>query len=149
MPRYLLIGGNHDQAGKKYKKGQTVESEVDLTEMFPEKFTLVADVIGPDGKIVQTPVAPPPKIPAPTEQNKVKAAEGVVKTEKKVDDEEAVLENEVSADFHDAAKINLRVVKHSNRRFNVLDPQDLETPLNDSPITKGDVEKLLKKFLEA
>lgn len=149
MPRYLLIGGNHDQAGKKYKKGQTVESEVDLTEMFPEKFTLVADVIGPDGKIVQTPVAPPPKIPAPTEQNKVKAAEGVVKTEKKVDDEEAVLENEVSADFPDAAKINLRVVKHSNRRFNVLDPQDLETPLNDSPITKGDVEKLLKKFLEA
>jgi len=39
MASYKVAAGIHHQDGKKYKKGEVVESAQDLTVLFPEKFT--------------------------------------------------------------------------------------------------------------
>jgi hypothetical protein len=41
MASYKVTTGIHFQEGKKYKKGDTVESAMDLITLFPEKFTKV------------------------------------------------------------------------------------------------------------
>lgn len=38
MPRFRVKAGSHVQAGKVYPKGSVVESDVDLTKVFREKF---------------------------------------------------------------------------------------------------------------
>ena len=119
-----------DEAGKVYKKGEAVESELPLMTMFPNSFKTVEQV----------------QAEVPPAANKKKEK----KEEKKEDDEAAAesLGKDVTESFEDASENGLLVFK-KGRRYFVADPSEPTEALNEDELKKKkDVSTFIAEWME-
>jgi len=143
MNKFLLNGGNHVEDGKNYVKGEVVTSKLDLASLFPNKFQKVEAVSGGDGVTIVTPVIPTPKKvgTVPQKDEKIEPEAKSLQGEPAKEQPDGT---EVTKDFPQAEGLNLKVMKVSPRRFNVVDLEDSTKPMNEAPMPKDKVESYLK-----
>lgn len=53
MPKFKIKEGTHIQGGRTYTKGQVVESPLDLTTLFKEKFERVTEPTPPAPQLTE------------------------------------------------------------------------------------------------
>jgi hypothetical protein len=90
---YKLKGGSHTQDGRKYKNGDIIESDIDLTVTFRGKFTEVFDDSVKDtGKQVEVAKAPKIALSVDEDADKTnsKSADDVIDDE----DEDVIIDDE-------------------------------------------------------
>lgn len=120
MGHYQVVAGLHHRKGEVFKKGDVVESESDLTELYPKKFREVSSTIS-------------------------KLSKGKSKTGALLDKNKGLVGKDVSRLFPTALEKSLRVLRTDDQRYHVTTEDDPATPLNPQPLLKLKV----KKFLEA
>jgi len=149
MALFRLIGGKHTQDGTKYRKGDTIESDVDMVKKHPNKFEAVFVQEVPTQKKIQAP-AP---IPVPETQKAAKKEKEAVENIRplKVPAPMPIPEpvkNDVTKQFPVATELDLRVIRKGKMKFNIVEASDPETPLNAKALTKTEVNRMLEKFAE-
>lgn len=124
--------------GRKYVKGDIVDSESDLTKVFLLKFRRRKDLEG--APVAQAPVATnPPVVPAAPKQGADAGGE------------ETPAENplgvEVSSEFSEAKDSAIMVFKRKDGKFNVAEADRPTEALNEKPLTKAQAAKLVASLV--
>lgn len=152
MSLYKLKGGQHNHSdGKTYKKGDLVESEANLAEIFTNKFE----------RIYETEEAPSvgtsfPSVKVSSAKSKVTIVD--LPADSKEEDEEEFKEEdeekeivdrgkEVTKNFPVAVDQDLKVFK-KGRLYFVYD-MDPAVPITEEGLTKAKVKKFIEDYLEA
>lgn len=122
--KFKNLGGNHDENGVIYVKGDIIESDRDLDEMFTHKFQRVAEA-PPEPKrkklkVKKKSTAKPPQEPA---------------------DKRGV---DVTEEFDPGE--GLKIFRRGSK-FHVYE-EDSTDPLNDKGLNKVDVESFVEDYLE-
>ncbi len=150
---FRVMGGSHVQDGKKYKKGDLVETSLDLCSMFRGKFKRVykeelaelkdqgVEYVGADNK---------PDIPKPEDVKPVETSTSE-KTETKQDTstQEPVKPTsehgkDVTSEFPTADKAGLLVFEKS-KWYTVVDKADNQV-LNEKKLRKAEVEDFVEQY---
>jgi hypothetical protein len=153
MPKFQVVSGFHvDEEGRKYSKGEVVESPHDLTATFRGKFTRVEATIAdfrPQGgpPIAYTdrpltapqmaPVAPQPGGPAIASQPAETAETGIPGS----------LGEDVTARFSKAVEQDYKVFKKGPKFF-VADSDSPNKPLNPDGAKRDEVDGIIEKALK-
>lgn len=153
MPKFQVVSGFHvDEAGRKYSKGEVVESPHDLTATFRGKFTRVeatiADFLPQGGPPIaytdrpltapQTaPVAPQPGGPAVASQPAETDGVGAPGN----------LGEDVTARFPKAVEQDYKVFKKGPKFF-VVDGDEPAKPINPDGAKRDEVDGIIDKDLK-
>jgi hypothetical protein len=170
--KFKVIAGTHQEAdGKVYRAGtknDTVETDLNYLEKFPNKFELIGDPAqlknakqeegpsdaaavreGSGGLIanVSRSQFPEVKEEGPTEAKAPKGKGTKAKRAAAEEDDEGVEEageNDVTSQFPAAVEADLVVTKTEDGRYNIAKADAPDEPLNEAPLTKAGVGKHLK-----
>ena len=150
MAKYQLIGGQHEQFGKTYKKGDVIDTPIDLCKLFRGKFQRViteggspvaVQLVQPQGKAPASPEKPPaPSTPKEDGAPKTseKAGSGATKD---------VRGRNATEHFPQAVDDDFAVFK-KNRVYFVYDVDDPDIALNKDGLKKAEVGPFIQKHLE-
>ena len=151
---FKLIGGQHAQGDKVYKKGDLVRSKDDLVKKFPNKFEKSDKV---DKRDAAEPLQDAPIINAPKgktikrvkKSKKDEETQTVTKPTKGAADDgqhDLVEMEDVTDKFPDAADSPLKVYK-SKDGYRVVDSEKDDEVLNEEPLEQSQVGPFLDKNL--
>jgi hypothetical protein len=152
---FKVKGGTHEQNGKSYKKGDFVDTELPLTEMFRGKFERQFDQetlkdTGVVSKISKPNITPPPlggsKAVTAELPSKEKEAVLDIKDETFVEEyPESLYGTDVTDKYPTAEEVHVKVFEKSKWCV-IVDPID-ERVLNDKKLRGKDVEDFLEDLL--
>ena len=129
--KFVVESGVHSQAGQEYKKGDVVDCDRNLIELFPNKFKR-----GPEEPVIQANLDKVPDSVVLDEAVKVTAPIPVV---------EKPLGKDITDSNPAAVKLGLMVFELENGDFAVTDEKDHTKPLNAAPLkSKTDLVNFLK-----
>ena len=144
---YRLRAGSHKQGGKRYKKGDIVDTTFDLCSMFRNKFEVVHEDLNDTGTEEETKRGKKPNIPPPVDKGKDKAEDKVVDKGTKSKSLSTLYGEEVTSGFPTAEKVKVRVFEKL-RWYMIIDCDDDEV-LNEKKLRKKEIEPFLEQYLEA
>jgi len=148
MRYFEVLGGNHVQDEKTYKKGDVVETNMDLVTMFPRKFN---EIVGP-GKKAQKEVKGKTLNDELKEQG-IDDLTGLPKEDADVDididvcDIKSALGKNVTELYPLATENNL-VVLRKNSWFHVADADNPDVALNAKGMKKVAVKEFVEEIIE-
>ena len=165
MMHFRLLGGEHVEGKKTYKKGAQVPSITDLCSRFKNKFERILSQEQLDGitNVPSQPTIPEPKagtdekkdsVPASSEEEEVEEVDeiGELDEEEEEEKEEDTVPDygtDVTKEFPKAEKAGYRVHEPSKAWFNVIDP-DADDPadavMNESKLRRKSVDGFLAKL---
>lgn len=134
MQRFRHIGDSVHYYGegktkRTLTKGQTIDSEMDLVNVFPGVFELVGEVVRNQTSV---------RVAVPAETVTAGGAGHSLFAEEDEEDAPGAIAagEDVSEQFPEAGKAGLRIYQ-VGKLFNVIDPARPEAPLNPRPVTKA------------
>ena len=134
--KFKLLNGFFDDkfSGKRIEKGGIVESQKDLCELFPNKFSLLNTTADPVKSTV-------PEVKSIPKQEPIIEQAPIPTPQKKT----TLLGTDVTDRFPVASKSSLRIFRKGNT-YNVTDNEELGVALNDQPLNKIGLSEFLKSY---
>ena len=147
---FRLKGGKHIQDGKKYKKGDIIDTFIDLAKIFRGKFEKVSKEFVEEARAS---ITTNPEIPLSVEDDAVvepvkeQPESDFAEEESETLEEDAEVDygKEITSEFPTAAEIEVKVYAKSNW-CTVIDTRDNEV-LNTKKLRKKNVEEFLQSYL--
>lgn len=154
--RFRVKNGKHHENGVKYGKNDVVESDRPLDKLFVNKFEVLPDEpstpkakkaakVVAEGEEVETEEDPKDATGASIKSTQ---KEGVMDRPNKDVDSSALsseLGDNVTTDFPTALDAGVVVFKDGNK-YQIAKPDDVETALNEKPLTKKEVNDFIKEL---
>ena len=141
--KFRLKGGTHADGRppdwKLYKKGDTVESNLDLEKLFPNKFDPILEA-------PQAPSPVPPTRSRPKQEVAVESSVAVVEPPEEEEDEEEdelSLGRNVSDQFAKAEKVGLLIFLGDDGKYGIADPAFPKVNMARNRLDKAQVKKFL------
>lgn len=146
--KFVLLASSHNQDGKTYKKGDRIESDVDLVALFgKDKFRRAGvkyvEIEDEEEEELGEEEAKPVKKPAAkaadeTKKSSKKSAKKVKEEDTEEEDAEAEkveskLGDDVTSKYPRASSADLLILKKGKKLF-IADKDDPDTALNEDPI---------------
>lgn len=141
MPRYKVIAGQHMHFDKLYKKGDVVETDLDLLHLFKNKFQRVHEqsTIPVKLEIDKDPDADDKTVDGSTVAHTNPPGETTPKVNPGVN---------VTKNFESAVDEDFLVFREKGGKHFIFDPDAPETALNKKPLKRSEVEAFITKHLE-
>jgi hypothetical protein len=132
--KFIVENGQHsDASGKKYLKGETVESASDLTVIFKNKFKKVVEEDTPDTDI------PEKKEDNPEETEALEETEAPEEIENGGEN--------VTSQFDIAVENNIKVIK-TKGWYNLFDSEEEDAKINDNGLREAGVVDAIENYLK-
>jgi hypothetical protein len=141
MPKYKVLAGQHMHFDKLYKKGDVIETDLDLLSLFENKFQRVHEQPTVPVKS-ETPVTPV-TVEKVADGNVISHTNPVEKTEPEVNRGVDVTKN-----FPKAVDEDFLIFREKKNCHYIYDPDDMAAPINKEPLVRSDIEKYIIKYLE-
>lgn len=136
--RFRLLGGPHSHAGKRYKKGDMIDSKEDLDAMFPGIFVKEMEFT-PRPEVAKAAAAP--VIDKKSERTKV-AQDDEVETEENGDEEAEDARTDVTDQFVLAGEKGVTVFQDEDGKFIVEKDGELLDTLSSKTAAKAFLKSL-------
>ena len=141
MQKFKVTMGTHQEAGRVYKSGQTLETNTELHKMFPGKFQLL-DGSPASSQPPMPPVQPPAHPYPPIKADK--AANTTAEQSKATGKPEG---RDVTKQFPKAVEEDFKVFKLIDGLYNVYDVDDQSKPCNNKPIPKAEIDIAIRSAM--
>jgi hypothetical protein len=156
MRKFKVTGGGYNDGKRSYKRGDVVESDLDLAKMFRNQFEEIragsAAGEGDDGSKPSPAPAPVPakkqkqKQPPETEPEKTDSKATTKKVKKKNDSTKKSARKNATKRFPIAVEEDFKVLREGDEYF-VID-LDTKEQIHEAPLVKSAVESTIKAYLD-
>lgn len=139
--QYRLLKGMFDYRKVVYRKGDIVETNMDLMKKFPNKFQPVFEGGGAAIPEVQETAAPDLQ---QEQQEAEEQGDDIAETKP----QEEVREEDVTHQFKIAVDEDFKVIKKGSNEYLVFDNTD-QVFVNEEPVKRNQVKRLITDYLES
>ena len=150
---FKLVGGGHDQDGKRYKRGDIIETEIDLFAKFGKKFQLMHDdsLTDTGTKLLEPEITKPKTTESDDDRM---TSDGPVVSDSDVTDDGDIDEETTSVhgenvtdDFEDASDADVSVFVDNKKWYTIVEDETSKV-LNPKKLRKKNVAPFIDTLFE-